>query len=149
MEIILKEFVNGLGEVDDLVNVKAGFARNYLIPTGKAIAATPSAKKQLAETLRQREHKAAKIREEAQALAAKLEGVKLTIGAKTSSTGKIFGSVNTIQLAEALEAKGFNVDRKRITIDQDPVKEVGSYKATIRLHKDVSVVIDFDVVLNR
>ncbi|MFC2507383.1 MAG: 50S ribosomal protein L9 [Bacteroides sp.] len=146
MEIILKEFVNGLGEVDDLVNVKAGFARNYLIPTGKAIAATPSAKKQLAETLRQREHKAAKIREEAQALAAKLEGVKLTIGAKTSSTGKIFGSVNTIQLAEALEAKGFNVDRKRITIDQDPVKEVGSYKATIRLHKDVSVVIDFDVV---
>ena len=146
MEIILKEFVNGLGEVDDLVNVKAGFARNYLIPTGKAIAATPSAKKQLAETLRQREHKAAKIREEAQALAAKLEGVKLTIGAKTSSTGKIFGSVNTLQLAEALEAKGFNVDRKRITIDQDPVKEVGSYKATIRLHKDVSVVIDFDVV---
>jgi len=146
MEIILKEFVNGLGEVDDLVNVKAGFARNYLIPTGKAVAATPSAKKQLAETLRQREHKAAKIREEAQALAAKLEGVKLTIGAKTSSTGKIFGSVNTIQLAEALEAKGFNVDRKRITIDQDPVKEVGSYKATIRLHKDVSVVIDFDVV---
>ncbi len=146
MEIILKEFVNGLGEVDDLVNVKAGFARNYLIPTGKAIAATPSAKKQLAETLRQREHKAAKIREEAQALAAKLEGVKLTIGAKTSSTGKIFGSVNTIQLAEALEARGFNVDRKRITIDQDPVKEVGSYKATIRLHKDVSVVIDFDVV---
>ena len=146
MEIILKEFVNGLGEVDDLVNVKAGFARNYLIPTGKAIAATPSAKKQLAETLRQREHKAAKIREEAQALAAKLEGVKLTIGAKTSSTGKIFGSVNTIQLAEALEAKGFNVDRKRITIAQDPVKEVGSYKATIRLHKDVSVVIDFDVV---
>ena len=146
MEIILKEFVNGLGEVDDLVNVKAGFARNYLIPTGKAIAATPSAKKQLAETLRQREHKAAKIREEAQALAAKLEGVKLTIGAKTSSTGKIFGSVNTIQLAEALEAKGFNVDRKRITIDQDPVKEVGSYKATIRLHQDVSVVIDFDVV---
>ncbi|KQM09072.1 MAG: 50S ribosomal protein L9 [Candidatus [Bacteroides] periocalifornicus] len=146
MEIILKEFVNGLGEVDDLVNVKAGFARNYLIPTGKAIAATPSAKKQLAETLRQREHKAAKIREEAQALAAKLEGVKLTIGAKTSSTGKIFGSVNTIQLAEALEAKGFNVDRKRITIDQDPVKEVGSYKATIRLHKEVSVVIDFDVV---
>ena len=146
MEIILKEFVNGLGEVDDLVNVKAGFARNYLIPTGKAIAATPSAKKQLAETLRPREHKAAKIREEAQAFAAKLEGVKLTIGAKTSSTGKIFGSVNTIQLAEALEAKGFNVDRKRITIDQDPVKEVGSYKATIRLHKDVSVVIDFDVV---
>ncbi len=146
MEIILKEFVNGLGVVDDLVNVKAGFARNYLIPTGKAIAATPSAKKQLAETLRQREHKAAKIREEAQAFAAKLEGVKLTIGAKTSSTGKIFGSVNTIQLAEALEAKGFNVDRKRITIDQDPVKEVGSYKATIRLHKDVSVVIDFDVV---
>ena len=138
--------MNGLGEVDDLVNVKAGFARNYLIPTGKAIAATPSAKKQLAETLRQREHKAAKIREEAQALAAKLEGVKLTIGAKTSSTGKIFGSVNTIQLAEALEAKGFNVDRKRITIDQDPVKEVGSYKATIRLHKEVSVVIDFDVV---
>ena len=124
----------------------AGCARNYLIPTGKAIAATPSAKKQLAETLRQREHKAAKIREEAQALAAKLEGVKLTIGAKTSSTGKIFGSVNTIQLAEALEAKGFNVDRKRITIDQDPVKEVGSYKATIRLHKEVSVVIDFDVV---
>ena len=79
-------------------------------------------------------------------MAAKLEGVKLTIGAKTSSTGKIFGSVNTIQLAEALEAKGFNVDRKRITIDQDPVKEVGSYKATIRLHKEVSVVIDFDVV---
>lgn len=146
MDIILKEFIAGLGDQDDLVSVKAGYARNFLIPQGKAIAATPAAKKQLAETMRQREHKAAKLRDEAQAFAAKLEGVKLTIGAKTSSTGKIFGSVNTIQIAEALAAKGFEVDRKRIAILQEPVKEVGEYKATIKLHKEVSVDVDFEVV---
>lgn len=146
MEIILKEFVSGLGEQDELVSVKAGYARNYLIPKGKAIAATPAAKKQLEETLRQRAHKAARLRDEAQLFADKLNGVKLTIGAKTSSTGKIFGSVNTIQIAEALQAKGYEVDRKRIAIQQDAIKEVGEYKATIRLHKEVSVEIDFEVV---
>lgn len=146
MEVILKEYINGLGDQDDLVTVKAGYARNYLIPQGKAIAATPAAKKQLAETMRQREHKAAQLREEAEAFAAKLEGVRITIGAKTSSTGKIFGSVNAIQIAEALEDKGFTVDRRRIAIQQEPVKEVGEYKATIKLHREVAVEIDFEVV---
>ena len=146
MEIILKEFVRGLGEPGELVTVKDGYARNFLIPTGKAIAATPAAKKQLEETLRQRAHKEAKLREDAEALAAKMEGVKLTIGAKTSSTGRIFGSVNTIQIAEGLAGKGFEIDRRRIAIPQEPIKEVGTYKAIIRLYKELTVEVEFEVI---
>ena len=145
MKIILKEDVHGLGYKDDVVEVKNGYGRNYLIPTGKGVIASPSALKVLAENLRQRAHKLAKIKADAEAAAAALEGVALTIGAKTSSTGTIFGSVNAIQIAEALEKLCPNVDRKLISI-KDSVKEVGKYTATINFHKEVSVEIPFEVV---
>lgn len=144
MKIILKEDVQGLGYKDDVVEVKDGYGRNYLIPQGKAVVATPSALKVLAENQRQRAHKLAKIKADAEALAATLEGVSLTIGAKTSATGTIFGSVNAIQIAEALEKLGHNIDRK--LIDIEPVKEVGEYTATIRLHKEVTAQVAFEVV---
>ena len=144
MKIILKEDINGLGYKDDVVEVKSGYGRNYLIPTGKAVIASEAALKVLAENQRQRAHKLERIKAEAEAAAAALEGVKLTIGAKTSSTGTIFGSVNAIQIAEALEKLGHNVDRKLISLDA--LKEVGNYTATIRLHRDVTVEIPFEVV---
>lgn len=144
MKIILKEDINGLGYKDDVVEVKSGYGRNYLIPTGKAVIASESALKVLAENQRQRAHKLERIKAEAEAAAAALEGVKLTIGAKTSSTGTIFGSVNAIQIAEALEKLGHNVDRKLISLD--PVKEVGNYTAIIKLHRDVTVNVPFEVV---
>ncbi|MCX4263516.1 MAG: 50S ribosomal protein L9 [Muribaculaceae bacterium] len=145
MKIILKEDVSGLGYKDDVVEVKNGYGRNYLIPTGKAVIATESALKVLAENQRQRAHKLAKIKADAEELAAKLKDVKLTIGAKTSATGTIFGSVNSIQIAEALEKLGFSVDRKIIDI-KESVKEVGNYSATVKLHKEVSVEVPFEVV---
>ncbi len=145
MKVILKEDISNLGYKDDVVEVKSGYGRNYLIPQKKAVIATPSALKMLAEDQKQRAHKLAKIKADAEAAAAALEGVTLTIGAKTSSTGTIFGSVNNIQIAEALEKLGHNVDRKLIYI-KDNIKEVGSYKATIKFHKEVSVEIPFEVV---
>ncbi|HHX31884.1 MAG TPA: 50S ribosomal protein L9 [Bacteroidales bacterium] len=145
MEVILKEDILTLGYKDDVVNVKKGYARNFLIPQGKAVIATESAKKVLAENQRQRAHKIAQIKAESEALAAKMEGVTLTIGAKTSSTGTIFGSVTNIQIAEALLEKGFEIDRKIIII-KDQVKEVGNYIAVAKLHKEVSVEIPFEVV---
>lgn len=145
MKIILKEDVSGLGYKDDVLEVKDGYGRNFLIPSRKAIVATPSALKVLAENQRQRAHKLAKIKADAEAAAAALEGVQLTIGAKTSATGTIFGSVNAIQIAEALEQLGHNVDRKLIEIKQ-PVKEVGNYVATIRFHKEVVTEVPFTVV---
>ena len=145
MQVILKEDVINLGYKDDVVNVKDGYGRNYLLPQGKAIIATESAKKVLAENLKQRAHKLEKIKKDAEALATKLDGVSLTIGAKTSSTGTIFGSVTSIQVSEALEKLGYNVDRKVIVI-KEQVKEVGQYKAIAKLHKDVSVEIPFEVV---
>ncbi len=144
MKIILKEDINGLGYKDDVVEVKNGYGRNYLIPTGKAVIASEAALKVLAENQRQRAHKLERIKADAEAAAAALEGVKLTIGAKTSSTGTIFGSGNSIQIAEALEKLGHNVDRKLISLEA--VKEVGSYTATIRLHRDVTVEVPFEVV---
>lgn len=145
MKIILKEDIANLGYKDDVVEVKSGYGRNYLIPTGKAVIATESALKVLAENQKQRAHKLAKIKADAEALAESLKEVALTIGAKTSSTGTIFGSVNNIQIAEALEKLGFNVDRKLIVL-KEAVKEVGSYKALLKLHKEVSVEIPFEVV---
>jgi large subunit ribosomal protein L9 len=145
MEVILKEDILILGYKDDVVNVKKGYARNYLIPQGKAIIATESAKKVLAENQRQRAHKFAQIKADAQAIADKMEGVSLIIGAKTSSSGTIFGSVTNIQVAEMLKEKGFEVDRKLILI-KESVKEVGNYKAVLKLHKEVSVEIPFEVV---
>ncbi|MFW6248477.1 MAG: 50S ribosomal protein L9 [Bacteroidota bacterium] len=146
MEIILLQDYNNLGYKNDIVTVKDGFARNFLIPNGFAINATASAKKVHKENLRQRAHKEEKLKEEAGALAEKLKDVKLVIGAKTSTKGKIFGSVNTIQIAEALKEKGFDIERKNIKIKDDLIKEVGKYTATIRLHKEVSVELDFEIV---
>lgn len=145
MEVILKQDIHTLGYKNDIVTVKNGYGRNYLIPTGMAILATESAKKMHAENMRQSAHKQEKIKNEALELAKKLEAVSLTLGAKTSSTGKIFGSVNNIQIAEALEAKGFEIDRKVIAI-KDAVKEIGKYTATVKLHKEVKVDIAFEVV---
>ncbi|NDW11716.1 50S ribosomal protein L9 [Bacteroides sp. 214] len=145
MEIILKEDVVNLGYKNDIVTVKSGYGRNFLIPTGKAVIASPSAKKMLAEDLKQRAHKLEKIKKDAEAAAAKLEGVTLTIPTKVSSTGTIFGSVGNIQIAEALAKLGHEVDRKLIVV-KEAVKEVGAYKAIVKLHKEVSVEILFEVV---
>ena len=145
MQVILKEDVINLGYKDDIVTVKDGYGRNFLIPTGKAVIASESAKKVLAENLRQRAHKLAKIKEDAQALAAKLEGVSLKIATKVSSTGTIFGSVGNIQIAEELAKLGHSIDRKIIVV-KDAVKEVGNYKAIVKLHKEVSVEVPFEVV---
>ncbi len=145
MKIILKEDVRGLGYKDDVVEVKDGYGRNYLIPQGKAIVATNSTLKILAENQRQRAHKIAQLKADAEAAAAALEGLSLTIGAKTSATGTIFGSVNAIQISEALEKLGHNVDRKLITVKEN-IKEVGKYTATIQFHKEVAVELPFEVV---
>lgn len=145
MKIILKEDVPTLGYKDDVVTVKDGYGRNYLIPQGKAVVATESALKVLTENLKQRAHKLAQLKKDAEAQAAKLQGISLTIGAKVSSTGKIFGSVGAIQVAEALEKAGFEVDRKIIVI-KDAVKEVGNYAAILKLHREVSVDVPFEVV---
>lgn len=146
MEVILLQDVARLGSKDDVVKVKDGFGRNYLIPQKMAVIATDSAKKVLAENTKQRAHKEAKLKDLALGIAEKLQTVKLVIGAKTSSTGKIFGSVNTIMLAEAINAKGFEVDRKQITIAEDSIKEVGNYTAKIKLHREVVVELGFEVV---
>lgn len=144
MEIILKEDIIGLGYKNDIVDVKSGYGRNYLIPTGKAVIASDSAKKMLAEDLKQRAHKLEKIKNEAQALADKLAEVTLTIPTKVSATGVIYGSVNSLQIADELKKLGFDIDRKIIVVKD--VKEVGSYHATVKLHKEVSVEIPFEVV---
>ena len=145
MELILIEDVAGLGYKNDIVSVKKGYGRNYLIPQGKAVIASESARKILAENLKQRAHKLAKIKADAEELAAKLAPVALTIATKVSATGTIFGAVTNIQVAEALAKLGFEIDRKTIVV-KETVKEVGSYTATVKLHKEVSVEIPFEVV---
>jgi len=145
MEVILKQDIKNLGEKDDIVNVKPGYGRNFLIPQGFAQLATPSARKVLAENIKQAQFKQEKIRKDADAIAAKLEGVKLTIGAKAGESGKIFGAINTIQVADALKKQGFEVDRRRITFETDP-KFVGEYVANLNLHKEVKVQVPFEVV---
>ncbi|RRN78104.1 50S ribosomal protein L9 [Pseudoxanthomonas sp. SGD-10] len=145
MEVILTQDVKKLGEKDDIVTVKPGYGRNYLIPQGQAILATESAKKVLAENLKQAQFKQEKIKKDAEAMAAKLADIKLSIGAKAGETGKIFGAVNTIQVADALKKLGFEVDRRRITFDSD-VKVVGEYVANLNLHKEVKVQVPFEVV---
>ncbi|MBR1683080.1 MAG: 50S ribosomal protein L9 [Bacteroidaceae bacterium] len=144
MEIILKEDVIGLGYKHDIVNVKSGYGRNYLIPQGKGVIASDSAKKMLAEELKQKAKKLEKIKNDAQAIADKLEGVALTIAAKVSAQGTIYGSVNNVQIADELSKLGFDIDRKLITIKD--VKTVGEHKAVVRLHKEVSVAIPVTVV---
>ncbi|MEI7595224.1 MAG: 50S ribosomal protein L9 [Bacteroidota bacterium] len=147
MEVILKQDVQKLGYSDDVVKVKNGYGRNYLIPQGMAILATETNKKVLTENLKQRAFKAEKIKKEAEIIAAKLNGIVVKIGAKVSSTGKIFGSVTNIQLAEAIKEQ-FNheVDRKKIIFKNDHVKEVGIYDATIRIHKEIEASFQFEVV---
>lgn len=145
MEVILKEDVVNLGYKNDIVTVKSGYGRNYLIPTGKAVIASPAAKKMLAEELKQRAHKLEKIKKDAEALAESLKDVALTIPTKVSATGAIYGSVGSIQVADELAKLGHTIDRKMIVV-KGQVKEVGHYKAVIRLHKEVSVEIPFEVV---
>ena len=146
MEIILTQDVKNLGYKNDIVNVKPGYARNFLIPQGMAILATESARKVLAENMRQQAYKQEKIKKEAEEIAAVLEGLSLRIPAKAASTGKIYGSVNNVQIANAIkETKGIDIDRKQILVDDDTIKEVGNYKAKVRLHKDVTVEISFEV----
>ena len=145
MKLILKQDVNNVGHKDDVVTVKDGYGRNFLIPQGYGSVATESALKVHAETMKQRAHKEEKIRTEASAMAKKLDGLTVKVAAKTSTTGKIFGSVTNVQLAEAVSALGFEVERKNITIKHDAIKEVGTYQAKVKLYKDIAVEISFEV----
>lgn len=145
MEVILKDHVKGLGEKNDIVTVKAGYGRNYLLPQGLAILADKSNKKIVAENVRQAAHKADKIKGDAQTIADKIGGMVLEIPAKVGETGKIFGRVTTLQLTDALANKGIEVDRKRISFDQEP-STAGEYMATLNLHKEVKHQVRFNVV---
>ena len=144
MEIILKEDIIGLGYKNDIVNVKNGYGRNYLIPTGKGVIASESAKKVLAENLKQQAHKLAAIKAEAEKKGSALDGVSLTIAAKVSATGALYGSVNAAIVAEELAKKGIEVDRKIITMHD--IKKVGEFEATVHFHKEVEVKFPVIVV---
>ncbi len=147
MEIILIQDVPNLGFKDDVIVVKDGYARNFLIPKGLGILAVPSEKKKLAETLKQRSFKEEKVKKEAEKLAEKLQDIHLKIGAKVGASGKIFGSVNALQIAEAIKSQyDIEIDRKKILVDGDSVKEVGVYNAKVNLHKEVRPEIKFEVV---
>lgn len=147
MEVILKKDITGLGYKNDLTKVKDGYARNFLIPRGMAIIATESNKKALAEMKKQQSFKEEKVKNEAEVIAKALEGTELKIGVKAGTSGKIFGSVNNIMVANAIqEQKNLEIDRKTIELNEDHLKEVGKYKAKIKLHKEVEVEIDLDVV---
>ena len=146
MNIILKQDVDMLGSKFDVVTVKDGYARNFLIPQGLAVAATASNIKVNDEVIRQQAHKAAKAKEAATAIADKLEGLSLKLGAKAGESGKIFGSVNSIQLADAIQAAGYDVERKQISLADDTIKDLGAYECTVKLHKDVVVTVKFEVV---
>jgi large subunit ribosomal protein L9 len=146
MEIILKQDVAKLGNAGDVVKVKNGYASNYLIPQGYATLATVLALKQHNENRKQQVFKEAKVKTAAEEMAQRLNGVSLTIAAKVSASGKIYGSVNALQIAEALKAKGFGIERKLITVDHEQIKEVGKYIAEIKLHREINVRVEFDVV---
>lgn len=143
MQVILRTDIAGLGYKNDVVDVKPGYGRNYLIPQGFAVMATDSNKKQLAENLKQAAHKAEKLKKDAEDLAAAIGDVTLNIAAKVGESGKIFGRVTSIQISDALKAKGFDVDRKKITIED--VKVVGTYKAQLDLHKEVKHTVSISV----
>lgn len=146
MEIILKKNVDKLGYKDDIVEVKPGYALNFLVPQGYGVIATKSTKKAHEEVLRQRSHKEEKIKEEAQDLAKKIESITIKVGAKVGENGRIFGSVNTVQLSEILKANGADVDRRSLKIIEEPIKEVGTYTGVANLHKEVTVEFKFEVV---
>ncbi len=146
MEVILKQDVPNLGYANEKVSVKPGYGRNYLIPNGIAILATETNKKVVAEVLKQKAHKEAKIKGTAEEMAKGLQNILLKIGAKAAESGKIFGSVNTIQIAQALKDQyNFEIDRKKIKVEQEHIKELGTYKAKVTLHKDVQVEVSFEV----
>ena len=146
MEVILKQDVKNLGYKDDVVNVKPGYGRNFLIPKNIAAVATVSAKKVLTETVKQRAFKEQKVKTAAEATAAKLKDMIVKVGAKVGESGKIFGSVTSVQLADAIKKLGYDVDRKNITLGEEGVKAVGTYTADVRFHKDVTGTITFEVV---
>lgn len=146
MDIILRQDVTNLGNKDEIVKVKNGYGRNFLIPQGMAVLATESNRKVLAETVRQRAHKEEKLRTEAEALVGKLTSAKLEIGAKVGESGKIFGSVNSIQISEALRKLGHEIDRKNINIDSESIKQLGTYSANVKIYKDIRVDVEFEVV---
>ena len=146
MEVILKKNVDNLGYANELVTVKPGYGRNFLIPQGYAVLATASAKKAHAEIMKQKAHKESKILAEAQELATKLEATAVKITTKVGEKGRIFGSVNTLQLSEALKAEGIEIDRKSLKIKDEPIREIGEYEATANLHKDVQAVLKFEVI---
>ena len=143
MKVILKDFVKGFGEKNDIVVVKNGYGRNYLIPQGLATIATPSAIKMAEENVRQAAHKQEKLKADAQAIADKLKGIKITVPTKAGSNGKIFGSVTTIQLAKSLADRGFDIDKRKISAPD--MKNLGDYKASVGLHKEITVEIDVEV----
>ncbi len=145
MEVILTQDVENLGYKDDIVKVKPGYGRNWLIPQGMAIIANESNKKMIRENVRQAAHKAEKIKQDAEELAEKLEGVDLEIGAKVGESGKIFGAITTLQIADTLKEKGIDIDRKKISFNSE-VKNVGEYTVTIDLHKEVKKELPFKVV---
>ena len=146
MEVILEKNVDNLGYANELVNVKNGYGRNFLIPQGYAILATASAKKAHAETMKQKSHKESKVLAEAEAIGKALEATSVKIVTKVGEKGKIFGSVNTLQLSEALKAEGVEIDRKSLKIKNEPIREIGSFEATANLHKDVQANFTFEVV---
>ncbi|HQV99675.1 MAG TPA: 50S ribosomal protein L9 [Bacteroidia bacterium] len=146
MDIILKQDLDNLGYADEIVKVRPGYARNFLIPNGLAIIANEENRKVLAETMKQRAHKAQKIKGGAEEQAKKLEAMVIKIGAKVGESGKIYGSVNALQLADALSKLGVEVDRKKIHLDSEHIKTLGTYSAVVNLHKDVKAKVNFEVV---
>jgi large subunit ribosomal protein L9 len=146
MEVILKKTVDKLGYANEIVSVKPGYGRNFLIPQGYATLATTSAKKAHEEIMRQKAHKETKVLAEAQELSAKIEALTITITTKAGENGKIFGSVNTVQLAEELKKAGFDIDRKALKIKEEPIRELGSYEATANLHKGIVPTFKVEVV---
>ncbi len=147
MEVILTQDVKKLGSKDEIVKVRPGFGRNFLLPRGLAVIADGSAKLAHAELMKQRAHKEAKIKAEAEKIAEKLSGMVVKVGAKVGESGKIFGSVNAIQIAEAIKKLGFDVERKNIDIvNEDSIKTLGTYQATVKLHKEVLLKMNFEVV---
>jgi large subunit ribosomal protein L9 len=146
MEVILKQDVKNLGEKDQIVKVKNGYALNYLIPRGFAILADESAKKVHAENLRQRAHKEAKLKEQATQLASTLSTLLVKVGAKAGENGKIFGSVTSLQIADAIKKLGYDVDRKNISIEEENIKQLGTYTAKIKLHREVFTDVKFEVI---
>ena len=146
MEVILKQDVKNLGYKDDVINVKPGYGRNFLIPQGLATIATVSTKKMLTETVKQRAFKEQKIKAAAEKAATALKDLKVTVGAKAGESGKIFGSVTSVQLADAIKKLGYEIDRKNITMSEEGVKTLGTYTADVRFHKDVTTTVTFEVV---